>query len=251
MTPLTKKALAIALDAHAGANRKDGVTPYIAHPIAVAMTVAERGGSEVQIAAAFVHDVVEDTDWTLDMIERKLGGEVRNLVFCLTNPEIDGSRHARKQAARRHIALAPPAAQLIKLADRLDNVSDMDAMSESWRETYINETILLLEEIGYTDSVLTNKILEHCYPDTMSLDKFEQSTRLIASRRGNGRGVLINFTDPFIEIETNTRENDIIVTNLKSGVVALWYLNGRTTVNNEREIRKLTPHVKKILADLV
>ena len=83
---LWQKAASFAARAHAGQVRKDGRTPYVAHPFRVAMTVRDVFGveDEVALAAALLHDVIEDTTADYDDLARKFGEEVAEVVAALT-----------------------------------------------------------------------------------------------------------------------------------------------------------------------
>ena len=78
---LTSRALKFAIEAHGDTRRKDGIL-YINHPIAVANMVRENGYCDECIAAAYLHDVVEDTKYTLEDIAKAFTGKVAHLVDC-------------------------------------------------------------------------------------------------------------------------------------------------------------------------
>ena len=77
------RAFSFAYDLHAGQRRKSG-EPYIAHPVAVAGLLRDLGGDEAMIAAGVLHDVVEDTDVTIEQIQGLFGEETANLVEGVT-----------------------------------------------------------------------------------------------------------------------------------------------------------------------
>ena len=123
MDNLILLARTFASRAHTGQVRKYTGEPYIEHPIAVAETVRKHNGSKEMIAAALLHDVVEDTDVTLDEVRQEFGDAVANLVDDLTDvskPE-DGNRAFRKAIDRDHTAQASAAAMVIKAADLISN----------------------------------------------------------------------------------------------------------------------------------
>lgn len=138
-----------ARKAHEGQTRKYTNTPYILHPLNV-VDILEQFYyycSQEMLAAAILHDVVEDTTVTLSDIEREFGQEVGTLVFWLTNkstPE-DGNRKLRKAIDRAHLREAPFTAQIIKLADILDNCRDIVEHDRKFAEVYLKEVLLLLE----------------------------------------------------------------------------------------------------------
>ena len=123
---LWRRAASFAALAHEHQVRKDGVTPYIAHPFRVAMTVRHAFGCDdpVCLAAAMLHDVIEDTTRDYDDIADEFGTDVADIVSALTKdmrrPEPD-----REREYDANLAKADWRARLIKLADVLDNLADM------------------------------------------------------------------------------------------------------------------------------
>ncbi len=81
---LTEKALRLAARAHEGQMRKEGGLPYIIHPVMVAFMLERSGFDEQTVAAALVHDVLEDTQTSAEELERELGSGVRSMVEALT-----------------------------------------------------------------------------------------------------------------------------------------------------------------------
>ena len=143
MSDLPARAHAFAAKAHASIDQRRKYTndPYIVHPVSVASIVAAAGGSEVMIAAAFLHDVVEDTPVTIEEVEAEFGSEVARLVAELTDvsrPE-DGNRKARKAIDRDHSAAASPEGQTIKLADLIDNSETITAYDPNFAVVYMRE----------------------------------------------------------------------------------------------------------------
>ena len=135
------KAVAFAAAKHEGQNRKDAeATPYIIHPIGVARSLWEEG--EVRsvnvLAAALLHDTLEDTDATSEEIEQLFGPRVRETVEELSNdPKL--SRDENKQRQVDHAPDLSLNAQLVKLADRLYNIRDLRNPPPSWsREQVLN-----------------------------------------------------------------------------------------------------------------
>lgn len=125
MYSLEEQARRYASKAHAeaGQRRKYTDEPYIVHPAAVVELVRSVTNSEVMLAAAWLHDTVEDTPSTLADIENHFGKEVATLVAMLTDSKQPDAKNraARKVAHFRHTAQASGDAQTIKLADIIDN----------------------------------------------------------------------------------------------------------------------------------
>lgn len=118
-------AAAYAARLHANQYRNDGRTPYFCHPARVALTVAARLGStdETVLAAAVLHDVIEDTPADYDDLLERFGRDVADLVACLSKDArmIECDREADYD---RRLAAGPWQARLIKLADVYDNLAD-------------------------------------------------------------------------------------------------------------------------------
>ena len=141
-----EQALIFCEKAHRGQVRKYTGEPYAVHPKAVAAIVARVVIDPDIIAAALLHDVVEDTPATFTDIFYLFGGRVMQLVSEVTNISHlrDGSRKARKQIDRDFLATASPDAQTIKLADIMDNLKDIVAQDPEFAKLYLNEKSQLL-----------------------------------------------------------------------------------------------------------
>jgi (p)ppGpp synthase/HD superfamily hydrolase len=158
---MVEKARVFATAAHTavGQVRKYTGEPYIVHPFEVAMTVKQIGGTPEMVAAAFLHDTVEDTGVTMETIEREFGPEVAEIVFFLTDvsrPE-HGNRAARKAIDRAHIAKADARAQTIKLADLISNCSSIVKYDPEFAKVYLEEKRLLLEVLTKGDKILLDR----------------------------------------------------------------------------------------------
>lgn len=133
--------------AHQGQKRKYTGDDYIVHPLSVARIVEMNEGTLEMQAAALLHDVVEDTVYTLADINALFGHDIATLVQWLTDtstPE-DGNRATRKAIDRKRLADAPSEAQIIKLADMIDNSDSIIEYDKSFAKVFISEMELLLE----------------------------------------------------------------------------------------------------------
>lgn len=142
--------------AHTDQKRKYTGEPYVTHCFEVADYVARYGGTPEMIAAAILHDTVEDTANTIEDIEREFGTTVAEYVGWLTDvskPE-DGNRAARKRLDREHIARAPAEAQTIKLADLISNTRSIVAHDPGFARTYLAEKALLMGVLAKGDNRL-------------------------------------------------------------------------------------------------
>lgn len=132
---LIVRAADLAARAHAGQRRKGkGDVPYVNHCTAVAALVADVTGDEATLAAALLHDVVEDSPATLSQIEEQFGSEVAEIVaFVTDDPAIENlPLAARKSRQAEKMKAAPRAARLVKIADQTSNLTDIVAMPPGW-----------------------------------------------------------------------------------------------------------------------
>jgi (p)ppGpp synthase/HD superfamily hydrolase len=158
MTDLETRAKAFATQAHASIDQRRKYTnePYINHPAAVVEIVRSVPHTPEMLAAAWLHDVVEDTPVTLDQVEAEFGPEVAALVECLTDvskPQ-DGNRATRRAIDREHTAKASPAAKTIKLADLIDNTRNIVALDPGFARVYLPEKLQLLAVLEEGDPTL-------------------------------------------------------------------------------------------------
>jgi (p)ppGpp synthase/HD superfamily hydrolase len=165
--PLIDKAKELAGKAHEGQFRKYSGMPYIVHPIEVATILQTVPHTEDMVAAALLHDVVEDTDYTVDDIADLVSPEVAKLVEGLTDvskPE-DGNRAVRKAKDRAFLAEQSAEVQTIKYADIISNTQDIRANDPSFAKVYIEEMKSLLEVMDKGDKTLFEKAKEIVYAD--------------------------------------------------------------------------------------
>jgi len=158
MTELESRARLFALAAHAavGQLRKYTFEPYIVHPAEVASIVKTVDHTDSMVAAAWLHDVVEDTGVSIEVIRAEFGSEVSDLVGWLTDvsrPD-HGNRAARKAIDRAHTAAAPAEAQTVKLADLISNTRSIVAHDPKFAETYLAEKRALLAVMTRADAGL-------------------------------------------------------------------------------------------------
>jgi len=153
---LEDRAAAFAGWAHRAQKRKGSGHPYINHPAAVAEIVRSIPHDEEMVLAAWLHDTVEDTEATIEMIEADFGKGVAELVSWLTDVSkpTDGGRATRKALDRAHTAKAPPRAKTVKLADLLDNSRTILENEFSFARLYVEEKVLLLDVLREGDPIL-------------------------------------------------------------------------------------------------
>lgn len=145
---IVEKARVFARAAHAavGQRRKYTGEEYVYHPMEVATIVQGAGGDVNMITAAILHDVLEDTGVTEDILRDEFGDDITDLVKWLSDvskPE-DGNRAARKQIDREHSAAAPARAQTIKCFDLWSNTRSIAAHDKDFAKVYLVEKRALL-----------------------------------------------------------------------------------------------------------
>ena len=155
---MVERARVFATAAHAAVKqvRKYTFEPYIVHPTEVASIVASVPHTDVMLAAAWLHDTVEDTGVSIVDIQVEFGNEVASLVGWLTDvskPE-QGNRAVRKAMDREHTAMAPAAAQTVKLADLIANSRSILAHDPAFAQVYLEEKRMLLEVLTRGDATL-------------------------------------------------------------------------------------------------
>lgn len=120
-------ALAISARAHADQRRKGTTTPYITHPVSVALYLLQSGRGEDLAIAGLLHDVVEDTGIGLEVIRLEFGDHVAAMVAAVTEHKsedgVERPWEVRKREALDHLAGAPADVLALKAADALHNVS--------------------------------------------------------------------------------------------------------------------------------
>ena len=169
---LVERAREYAINAHKRIDHRRKYTqhPYSVHLAAVAKLVASVSDDPEIIAAAWLHDIVEDTSATLYDIEVEFGTGVAALVEDLTDVSkpSDGNRAARKAIDRQHLANASADAKTVKLADLIDNCQDICKNDKRFARVFLEEMDPLLNELQQGDSTLyelAQKTYAKCWRD--------------------------------------------------------------------------------------
>lgn len=150
---ITKAALIFAKEKHKNQNRKVTNDPYVNHPISVAKILRENKKShkiKELVAAAFLHDTLEDTNTTEHELEKLFGKLITSLVLELTTDEKEKEKIGKEKYLAEKMSddsRMSNWALVIKLADRLDNVSDLKNADEKFRKRYTKETRHILETL--------------------------------------------------------------------------------------------------------
>ena len=126
-TTLLDKAIIFAIKAHSGTERRGKGFPYIVHPMEAMEIVSTMTADQELLAAAALHDTVEDTDVTVDLIRNEFGDRVADLVAAESDKVVEGvseedSWKSRKQAGIDLLAKAPRDVKMVALGDKLSNM---------------------------------------------------------------------------------------------------------------------------------
>ncbi|MET4082808.1 guanosine-3',5'-bis(diphosphate) 3'-pyrophosphohydrolase [Pedobacter sp. UYP30] len=200
-----RKAFDIALESHKDMRRKSG-EPYIYHPIAVAQIAAEEIGlGTTSIVCALLHDVVEDTQLTLDDIEREFGKKTAKIIDGLTKIAgvFDTNSSLQAENFRKMLLTLADDVRviLIKLADRLHNMRTMDFMPQHKQLKIASETIYLYAPLAHRlglyaiKSELEDLSMKYLEPDT-----YKFVARKLNEKKAERALFIKRFVEPIAEI---------------------------------------------------
>ena len=200
-----ERAFKFAREAHKGVRRRSG-EPYILHPIAVARIVSrEIGLGSTSICAALLHDVVEDTDYTVEDIERHFGPKIAQLVDGLTKISggIFGDRASAQAENFRKLLLTMSEdirVVLIKMADRLHNMRTLGSMAPNKQYKIAGETLYIYAPLAHRLGLFEIKTeLEDLSFKYEHLEEYERISGLIAASEARRQSVYKDFSAPIIE----------------------------------------------------
>ncbi len=154
------EAVLYTMHKHAAQTRRDG-SPYIAHPLRVAESLRSIGGIDDMdvILAGLMHDLIEDTDCEWATIANRFGDRVADLVAVLSG-DMRLPKPQRRQEVVDRIRTASDQAKAVRLADRLDNLTDMKGFTESRRQEYIRDSHKILEACKGANSALEKALAD-------------------------------------------------------------------------------------------
>ena len=162
VSDLFDKAVSFATKAHGDQKRKYTDEPYITHPLAVAELVKQtENHTKEMLAAAVLHDVLEDTPTHPTEIFNEFGPIVFKYVLELTEKPREGNRASRKAFERERLSSVGAPAQTIKLADLIHNSASITEYDPSFAKVYMKEKKSLLEVLGKGDKSLYKKSRGH------------------------------------------------------------------------------------------
>jgi len=198
---LIQKAYEFACKKHKGQTRKSG-EPYIHHLIEVAYIIAEMHAGPATICAGLLHDVVEDTDTSVDDLKKMFGEDISYLVDCLTKIQRLKLSHRSEEdfVAEDHRKIFLGMAKdvrviLIKLADRLHNMRTLESLSPVRQKVLANETLTVFAPIAHRLGMYTIKSeLEDLSLKYLEPEKYQVIVDLINSKVRNGMKSLETFS---------------------------------------------------------
>lgn len=203
---LVKKAYEFAALAHKDARRKSG-EPYIFHPIAVAIIVAQEIGMGItSIISALLHDVVEDTEYTIDFIREEFGEKVARVVKGLTKLNgIDFQNSIESIQAENYRKIVNTMSEdvrviLVKLADRLHNMRTLESMAHHKQLKIASETLSFYAPLAYRLGLYVIKMeLENLCLKYINPQVFSSISKQLDLIRESKMQELKEFADPIIE----------------------------------------------------
>ena len=201
---IIERAFKFAKEAHKGIRRRSG-EPYILHPIAVAKIASQEIGlGSTSICAALLHDVVEDTDYTVEDIEQNFGKKIAQLVEGLT--KISGGIFGDKASAQaenfRKLLLTMSEdirVVLIKMADRLHNMRTLGSMAPNKQYKIAGETLYIYAPLAHRLGLFAIKTeLENLSFKYEHPDAFNNISRKIAATEGSRNEISRTFAAPVL-----------------------------------------------------
>jgi len=223
---LIRKAFNLAKESHKGVKRKSG-EPYILHPVAVAKIVtAEIGLGSISIACALLHDVVEDTEYTLEDIDHLFGEKIASVIDGLTKISDVFDKHSSLQAENFRKMLLTLSDDvrviLIKLADRLHNMRTLDSMPQNKQLKIAGETIYLYAPLAHRlglyaiKSELEDLSLKYRHPEV-----FDEILNKIKYNERKRQQEINRFSLPIIE-RLESKNIDFDINGRPKSIFSIW-----------------------------
>ena len=222
-----QKAFEFANNAHAGVKRKSG-EPYVIHPLSVAKIVVEEIGlSATSIISALMHDVVEDTDYTLEDVSNLFGEKVASIVDGLTKltdeftPQQD-SKQANNFRKMLMTLSDDVRVILIKIADRLHNMRTLDSMPPNKQLKMAAETLYIFAPLAHRlglyaiKSELEDLSLKYKHPDAFNQIQFR-----LQNQREKRDYLVTEFIKP-IEEQLKNEGIDFTITERFKSIYSIW-----------------------------
>lgn len=218
-----KKAFDFANSAHAGVRRKSG-EPYILHPLSVATIVTrEMGLGTKAIISSILHDVVEDTDYTLDDIESMFGAKIASIVDGLT--KLEGNFDFKQAANFRKMLLTlsdDVRVILIKIADRLHNMRTLDSMAPNKQLKISGETLYIYAPLAHRlglyaiKTELEDLSLKYKYPD-----QYNDISLQLRDKEEHRKYLVEQFITP-IKKKLEQENLDVTIKGRQKSIYSIW-----------------------------
>ena len=223
---LLEKAFKIALDAHKEMRRRSG-EPFIIHPLSVAKIINDELGLGVKsIVSALLHDVVEDSDYTLDEIERNFGPKIASIIDGLTKigDIYDSNSSFQAENFRKMLLTLSDDVRviLIKLADRLHNMRTLDSMPRDKQIKIASETIYLYAPLAHRLGLYAMKTemedlsLKYRYPE-----KYFELEQKIAETEPERNAFILELTRP-IKDKLEQQGISYEITGRSKSIYSIW-----------------------------
>ncbi|TKG96061.1 bifunctional (p)ppGpp synthetase/guanosine-3',5'-bis(diphosphate) 3'-pyrophosphohydrolase [Puteibacter caeruleilacunae] len=220
---LIKKAFKFANKAHAGVRRKSG-EPYIIHPIAVAhIVVSEIGLGSKSVIAALLHDIVEDTDYTLEDISGLFSPKIAQIVDGLT--KLSGSFDSSQAENFKKMLLTlseDVRVILIKLADRLHNMRTLESMPAHKQLKIAGETLFIYAPLAHRLGLYSIKTqLEDLSLKYEHPDAYEKINLQLRDKKEHRDYLVNNFIAP-LETKLENEGIDFSITSRPKSIYSIW-----------------------------
>lgn len=223
-TELLARAYRFSEKAHAGQTRRNG-DPYVTHCVEVAKVLADLQLDSVTVASGLIHDVVEDTAFSVEDVEREFGREIAQIVDGLTKighlPM--ASREERQVESYRKLLLSvakDARVILVKLADRLHNMRTLEWMPEEKRHRIALETRDLYAPMAHRFGLASMKAeLEDLAFKWLEPDEYRNLAKLIANKRADRDALIGEMIGP---LEARLRDAGVILHEVGGRPKHLW-----------------------------
>jgi (p)ppGpp synthase/HD superfamily hydrolase len=159
MTTSIQMAFDFARQKHEGQMRKFKKAPYIEHPQEVVKILQQYTNNETIICAAYLHDVLEDTETSYQEIILSFNIQVANIVLELTSLKEKALEMGKAQYLTTKINHMSSEARLIKLADRFHNVSEIEKSPKDFSLKYAKETAFILQNVHFTPTEIEEELI--------------------------------------------------------------------------------------------
>ncbi|MDY0277623.1 MAG: bifunctional (p)ppGpp synthetase/guanosine-3',5'-bis(diphosphate) 3'-pyrophosphohydrolase [Acholeplasma sp.] len=231
---LIEQAYLFSREKHQGQMRRSG-EPYITHPVAVAIILANLGAGPNTLAAALLHDVVEDTEVTLNELAKIFGKDIASIVDGVTKlSKISFSTNEQSQADNHQKMLLAMAKDirviLIKIADRLHNMRTLNSMPEDRQIKIAQETLEIYAPIAHKlglfviKAELEDRALKYTEPE-----KYYEVSHLIQSKKNERENSIHDIIE---NINTLFDENNLHSYSIKGRIKNIFSIYKKMYINN-------------------